>query len=96
MRSALKPLAWWYRKKCLSQRLHHLNFRFDIGTLFAKENSIVGNTCAQIFTNGEYFQIIPVRYRLEAGTTVDRINRDVRIANKIFMDNKPKQIGYNT
>ena len=32
----------------------------------------------------------------EAGTTVDRINRDVGVAEKIFMDNAPREIGYNT
>ena len=35
------------------------------------------NTCAQIFTDGEFVQIIPMRYKSEAGTTLDRINQDV-------------------
>ena len=42
------------------------------------------------------FQIIPMRSKSEAGTTLDRINRDVGVANEIFMDNAPKQTGYNT
>ena len=40
--------------------------------------------------------MIPMRYKSEAGTTLDRINRDVGVANEIFMDNSPKQTGYNT
>ena len=42
------------------------------------------------------FQIIPMRYKPEAGTTLDRINQDVGFANEIFMDNKPNQTAYNT
>ena len=37
-----------------------------------------------------------MRYKSEAGTTFDRINRDVGAANKIFMDNAPYQTGFNT
>ena len=64
--------------------------------LFAKDKSIVVNKCAQIFTNGEFVQIITMRYKSEACTTLDRINRDAGVANEIFMENSPKQTGYNT
>ena len=37
-----------------------------------------------------------MRSKSEAGTTLDRINRDVGAAKEIFMDNEPKQNGYNT
>ena len=36
-----------------------------------------------------------MRYKSEAGTTLDRINWDVGVSNEIFMDNAPKQTGYN-
>ena len=78
------------------QRLRQLNCGFYTDTLFAKDKYIVGNACAQIFTDGEFVQIIPMRYKSEAGTTLDRINRDFGVANEIFMDNAPKQTGYNT
>ena len=42
------------------------------------------------------FQIIPMRSKLEAGTTLYRINRDVRVENEIFMDNTPNKTGYST
>ena len=32
----------------------------------------------------------------EAGTTLDRINWDIGVAKKIFMDNAPGQTCYNT
>ena len=64
--------------------------------MFAKAKSIIGNTCAHIFTDGEFFQIFPMRSKSEAGSTLDKINRDVGVANTIFIDNVPKNTGYNT
>ena len=49
VRSALKQLTRRYRKRLLSQRLRILNCIFYTDTLFAKEKSTVGNTCAHIF-----------------------------------------------
>ena len=62
-RSALKPLKWWYRTYLLLQRIHRLHCRFYTDTLFAKDKSIVGNICAQIFTNRKFVQIILMRYK---------------------------------
>ena len=56
VRSALKPLTQWYIKYLLSQRLRQLNCRFYIDTLFEKEKSIAGNTCAQVFNDGGFFK----------------------------------------
>ena len=56
VRSALKSLTWQYRTEFLSHRLRQLNCIFYTDTLFSKEKSIVGNKCAQIFTNGEFEQ----------------------------------------
>ena len=61
--AALDPLAWRYITYLMPQRLHQLNCRFYMDTLFAKDKSIVGNTCSRIFTDGEFVQIIPMRYK---------------------------------
>ena len=36
-----------------------------------------------------------MRSKSEAGTTLDRINRDIGVANNIFMDNATRHNGYN-
>ena len=64
--------------------------------LFVEDKSTVGNTCAQIFTDGEFVQIIPMISKSGAVTTVERIHREDRVANEIFMDNETEQTGYNT
>ena len=94
--SALKPLTRRYRTYFLSQRPRLLNCMFYTDTLFAKEKSIVRNTCSQVFTDGVFVQITPMIYKLESGTTLDRINRDIGDTNKIFMENVTKQTGYQT
>ena len=40
---------------------------FYTDTLFAKDKSIVGDTFAQIFTNGEFVKIITMISKSEAG-----------------------------
>ena len=94
--SSMKSLTRRYRKYLLLQRLRQLNCIFYTDTLFAKDKSIFGNTCAQIFTDEEFVKIIPMRSKSETGTELDRINRDVRVENEIFMDNSPYQTDYNT
>ena len=73
-----------------------MNCIFYTDTLFANNKSIVGNTCAHIFTDGEFVQIIPMQSKPEAGTTLDKINQDVGVANKIFIENAFGKTGYNT
>ena len=93
--SAQKPLTRWYRTDFLPQRLCRLYCRFYTDTLFTKDKSIVGNTCAQIFTDWGFIQIIPIRSKSEGGTKIDSINRDVGIVNEIFLENAPEQTVYN-
>ena len=54
VRSSLNPLTRRYRTYFLPQRLSRLNFRFYMDTLFVKYKFIVGNTCAQIFTDRDF------------------------------------------
>ena len=94
--STLKPLKQGHRTDFMSQRRHRNNYRFYTDTLFSKDKSIFGNTCDQIFTDGDYVKIISMRYKSETGTTLYRINQDIGVSNKIFMDNAVKQNGYKT
>lgn len=53
VRSALLPLTRRYRTDLLSQRVRRLNTRFYTDTMFSKVGtSLRGNTCAQVFTDG--------------------------------------------
>ena len=47
-------------------------------------------------TDVKFVQIIPMISKSEAGTTLDRINQDIGVANEIFMENTPWKTGYKT
>ena len=94
--SALEPLTRKHRKYLMTQRLRHMNWIYYTYTLFGNDKPIVRNTCAHIFTDGVFFQTIPMIYKSEAGTKLYRINWDIVVAKKIFMGNSLKQTGNNT
>ena len=50
--SALLPLSRRYRTDLISQRLMRVSCTFYSGTLFEKQKSSIGNTCAHMFTDG--------------------------------------------
>ena len=45
---------------------------------------------------GGIFQIITMKSKSESSTILYRINLDVGVENKIFIDNAPDNTGYNT
>ena len=87
MISALNPLTRGCRTDFLLQSLRQLNCRLYTDALFAKDKSIVGNTCTHIFVDTEFVKIIPIRSKSEDVLSLYRINWDSRFLNEIFMDN---------
>ena len=71
MISSLNPITRRYRTDLLLQRLNRTKCSFYTDVLFVKEKYIVGNKYTQIFTDGEFEQIFPMRYESEAETTLD-------------------------
>jgi len=95
IRSALLPLTRRYRTDLLSQRLRRLNTRFYTDTTFSKTGtSLRGNTCAQIFTdgNGAVFAY-PMRSKGEAGTQLLNLIQQVGVPNELHRDGAPEMGG---
>jgi len=95
IRSALLPLTCRYRPDLLSQRLRWLNTRFYTDTMFSKiGTSLRGNTCAQIFTdgNGAVFAY-PMRSKSEAGTQLLNLIQQVGIPNEMHRNGAPEMSG---
>ena len=53
IRSVLLPITRRYLTYLISLRLRRISRIFYTDKLFAKKKSIIGNTCAQIFMDGE-------------------------------------------
>ena len=88
IRSAISPLTRRYRTDLVSQRLRRLSCRFYTDTAFAKEVSMVGNNCAQIFTYGQGFVIaFPMKSKEDAGDSLQKLCRDVGVPIELHSDN---------
>lgn len=97
IRSAIIPLSRRYRTDLLSQRLRILDCKIYTDTLFAKEKSISGNKCAQIFTDGSGFVFVyPMKLKSEAGDAMNVMTRDIGVPREVFSDNAFEEIGSNT
>ena len=59
--SSMNPLKWKYRIDFFLQRLQRLNYTYYTDTIFAKDKFIFWNTCARMFKDGEFAQIISIR-----------------------------------
>jgi len=95
IRSALLPLTRRYRTDLMSQRLRRLNTRFYTDTMFSKVGtSLRGNTCAQIFTdgNGAVFAY-PMRSKAQAGNQLLNLIQQVGVPNEIHRDGAPEMSG---
>jgi hypothetical protein len=94
VRSAILPLTRRYRTDLLSQRLKRLSAQFYTDTAFAKYTSIAGNTCLQLFTDGNGFVVAyPMRSKSEAGDALHKHCRDIGVPNRLHMDNAPEMTG---
>ena len=97
IRSAILPLTRRYRTDLMSQQLRRLSTTWYTDTLFAKEKSLTGNSCAQLYADGQGFiNIYPMESKDKAGETLKSIVRDVGIPNTIISDNAPEQTGKNS
>jgi len=95
IRSAVLPLTRRYRTDLLSQRLRRLNSRFYTDTMFSKiGNSLRGNSCAQVFTdgNGAVF-IYPMKGKSEVGAQLIKFIQQVGIPNEMHRDGAPEMKG---
>ena len=92
IRSTILPLTRRYRIDLMPQQLRGLSTTWYTDTLFAKDKSLTGNTCAQLYTGGnEFAHVYPIGSKSEAGDTLQQISKDIGIPNTIISDNSPEQ-----
>ena len=85
--SALLPLTNIYYQYIISQRLRRLACAFYRDALFANNKSIIGNICAQIFTDGEGFIYVnPMESKSQAGEYLNVVTRDIGVPNTLILD----------
>ena len=83
--SSLLPLTSRYHTYLILKRLRRISCTFYTDTLFAKKKSIIGNTCAQIFTDVEGFvYVYPMRSKSQSGEDFNVATRDIGVPNTLI------------
>ena len=98
IRSAILPLSRRYR----SDRMYNvkqLRGRFATDTVYSDVKSLLGNTCAQIYTHKIGFAVsypLPVAKGDEVGQTLSNFIHDYGAPEHITFDGAQVQVGKNT
>ena len=80
----------------MSQRLRRLNTIWYTDTLFSKQKSIIGNTCAQIFTDRKGFTYVhPIKSKAQASEALHKVTFDVGVPNTMISYGTREQTGDN-
>ena len=81
----------------MSQSLRGLSTTWYTDTLFVKEKSLVGNICAQMFTDAEGFVYVHLmKLKSLTGEALNKITLDVGVHNCIISDGTKEESGDNT
>jgi hypothetical protein len=96
IRTALHPLHRRYRVDHLHLNRKRLNGDWFTDTLFSQTISLQGNTCAQVYTNGNYTSVHPMTSKSRVGITLTEFSDDVGIPDSLTSDGAPEMVGPKT
>ena len=93
MRSAILPLARWYRadRMFIRPRIHGTIYT---DTMNGRYKSLDGNKHAQIFANESFFATAyPMEHKSSAGQALKQFISDFGIPDKLVCDGAAEQVG---
>jgi hypothetical protein len=64
--------------------------------MIAKVKSLLGNKCANVFTNGKFTKVVPMTSRKEAAKSLIDFTDDVGIPEMLMMDGATEFTGRHT
>ena len=96
VRTALHPITRRYRVDHIHLHRQRLNATFYTDTLLSKVPSIRGNKCAQVFTDGRFTAVYPLKSKAMAGDALREFSSDVGIPDTLVADLAGEHTGYDT
>ena len=96
IRTAIHPITRRYRVDHLALNRKRLNDTFHTDTLKAGVASINGNKYAQVFTNGKFTTVAPMKTRSEAGEKLKDFIDDIGVPHHLTADQAGEHHGPNT
>ena len=87
IRHVIRPVERLYRTRQTNMRFPTLGTKFYTDTLFASEKSMMGFTCAQLFTDGRgYNKFYPMKKKSDAGHSLWSFFSEVGIPQTLVTD----------
>ena len=95
-RTAVRPITRRYRVDHLALNRRRLGGQFYTDALRGPVKSLNGNQYAQVFTNGRYTAVVPIKQKGDAGKALNQIIDDVGVPDKLRADLAGEQYGDST
>ena len=96
VRTAVHPITRQVRVDHLNLHRPRLRGTWFVDTLKSKVKSILGNVCANVFTQGKFVKVCPMSGRAESGKSLIDFTDDVGIPEELVSDGAGEFTGKNT
>ena len=96
VRTAVHPMTRRLRVDHLHLHRKRLAGTWYCDTLFSKTKSKLGNTCANVFTQGKFTSVFPMTARKESGQSLIDFTDDIGIPENLVTDQAGEFTGKNT
>ena len=96
VRTAVHPMSRRLRVDHLHLHRPRLKGTWYLDTLIAKVKSLLGNKCANVFTNGKYTKVVPMTSRKEAAESLIDFTDDIGIPETLVTDGVTEFTGKHT
>jgi hypothetical protein len=96
VQTAVHPMSRWLRVDHLHLHRPRLKGTWYLDTLIAKVKLLLGNKCANVFTNGKYTKVVPMTSLKEAAESLIDFTDDVGIPETLVMDSVTEFTGKHT
>jgi hypothetical protein len=96
VRTAVHPMSRWLRVDHLHLHRPRLKGMWYLDTLIANVKSLLGNKCANVFTNGNYTKVVPMTSWKEAAESLIDFTDDVGIPETLVTDGATEFTGKHT
>ena len=96
IRTAIHPMTRRVRVDHLNLHRQRLRGVWYADTLLSKVKSKLGNTCANVYTQGKFTRVIPMTSRKDAGKSLVDFTDDVGIPEQLITDGATEFTGRHT
>jgi hypothetical protein len=96
VRTAVHPMSRWLRVDHLHLHRPRLEGTRYLDTLITQVKWLLGNKCANVFTNGKYTKVVPMASQKEAVESLIDFSDDVVILEILVMDGATEFTGKQT